>query len=156
MSSPSLLTYTNLRSNAPLVQATAFSTNCYRNIRYNILGTINNDKIDFICVVFNKIIPTVSLPWIACTVWIRYTTNIIMFIARVHTCNRCTHLLQIYNNYYTVTKHQNCSIPVRHSCPVHPCTHVQVLGAVHTLFTPQPPVQIAKEKHYCQLNAIKM
>ena len=34
-------------------------------------------------------------------------------------------------------------LPVKQSCPVHPCTHVQVLGAVHSLFTPQPPVQIA-------------
>ena len=36
------------------------------------------------------------------------------------------------------------SIPVRQSCLVHPCTHVQFSGAVHSLFTPQPPVHIAK------------
>ena len=39
------------------------------------------------------------------------------------------------NNYY--------KIPVRQSCPVHPCTQVQFSGAVQFMFKPQPPVQIA-------------
>ena len=45
--------------------------------------------------------------------------------------------------YYEIANN-NIFIPVRQSCPVHPCTQVQLWGAVHSLFTPQPPVQIAK------------
>ena len=39
------------------------------------------------------------------------------------------------------------SLPVRQSCPPHPCSHVQIPGAVHLLFKPQPPVQIATETY---------
>ena len=42
--------------------------------------------------------------------------------------------------------HKNIVIPVRQSGPVLPCTQVHVPGAVHSLFTPQPPVQIATGK----------
>ena len=35
------------------------------------------------------------------------------------------------------------AVPVRQSCPVHPCTQVQFSGAVQFMFKPQPPVQIA-------------
>ena len=36
------------------------------------------------------------------------------------------------------------TIPVRQSLPVHPLTHVQLLGAVHCLLVPHWELQIAK------------
>ena len=38
------------------------------------------------------------------------------------------------------------ALPERQPCPVHPGKHVHLLGAVHTPFTPQPPLQIATRK----------
>ena len=45
-------------------------------------------------------------------------------------------------------------IPVRQSCPAQPCTQVQLWGAVHSLFTPQPPGHIAAKSVYMCYNSV--
>ena len=65
---------------------------------------------------------------------------ILLYSYRFHSCD-CIYDNATRGNLFFTTK--SLSIPVRQSCPVHPCTHVHLWGAVHFLFTPQPPVHIA-------------